>query len=167
MFLTALIRGTQHRFSHWALSGHPWSYHAQVRPVSLSTVATQAPSPTGRPVRVALRSFLIGPSSADCRNPPQLVTSPGAFGQLQGNHIRQSHGKPGTRPGILPCNGNEAASHRIHLHIPRCSHKVTLVKNAGTESSLEQVTTGPSGEVPHACATPVSRPERPGREASW
>ncbi len=48
------------------------------RPVSLSTVVTKAPSPAGRPVRVACRSFFIGPSSADCRNFSQSVTSPGS-----------------------------------------------------------------------------------------
>ena len=72
------------------------------------------------------------------------------------------HVKPGARPEILPCKGNQAGSHWIHLHLPRRSHKVTLVKNAGTESSLEQVTTDPSGEVLRACATSVSRTERPG-----
>jgi hypothetical protein len=53
-------------------------------------------------------------------------------GLLMGDPIvcGNPHVEPGTRPGILPWNGNQADPHGIHLHIPRCSPKVTLVENA-------------------------------------
>ncbi|MFH1117362.1 MAG: hypothetical protein V1792_25870, partial [Pseudomonadota bacterium] len=135
-------------FSRWALSRPPWWSLAQVtarKPFNggyKGFVTRGAPRPrclsylvNGTIVRGAQKSLPIGDKSQ------QL--SIGYEGIVLGN----PHVKPGTRPGILPWNGNQAGPYGIHFHRPCCSQKVILVENAGAESSLKEVSVNPGREV--------------------